>query len=299
MTENIIDISIIAPACNERENIKEFYTLCMAATKKIEKIIEIVFVDDGSDDGTGNVMNEIQKMDPDHITIITHLKNEGVTKSLKNGFNIARGQFIIWLPTDLESNPEEDLPKMYKKYTDGALVVAGRRENRGDGKLIASAVYNFVSRTLFSLKLKDMNWIKGFDRACLEELTLNGDMHRFILHDLNAKGYDIEEVQVNWYPRKYGVSKFGRKRFISSLVDVLGVWFILKFRDKPMRFFGTIFLLSIIIGLIMQAILTIIYLSIYTQFRPILNISFYIQAFGVVSLYTGFLAELILVSKSR
>lgn len=299
MIKNVIDISIVAPACNERDNIKEFYTLSMAAAKKIQKTIEIIFVDDGSNDGTGNVMDEIKKIDPEHITIITHLKNEGVTKSLKNGLNAARGQFIIWLPTDLESNPAEDLPKMYKKYTDGALVVAGRRENRGDGKLIASAVYNFVSRALFSINLKDMNWIKGFDRACIEELTLNGDMHRFILHDLNSKGYDIEEVKVNWYPRKYGTSKFGRKRFISSFVDVLGVWFILKFRDKPMRFFGTIFLFSIIIGLMLQAILTIIYLSSNTQFRPILNISFYIQVFGVMSLYTGFLAELILIGKPR
>ncbi|MDA9291053.1 glycosyltransferase [bacterium] len=293
MNSDNIEITVVAPAMNEELNIKLFFESCLQAEKTIGKNIEIVFIDDGSTDQT---LYEMQSLKFDHgekIQIIKHLTNLGITRSLKDGFDRSLGQFVVWLPTDLECNPSEDLPKLYDKYLEGYHVISGSRLNRGDGKLLASEVYNFVSRKLFGIQSTDLNWIKGFDKVCLKDLTLRGDWHRFMLHELHTKGYNLGEVPVNWYKRKHGISKFGRKRFLTSITDVLGVWFILSFRDRPMRFFGSIFLFTILIGVALQSALVVLYLQQNTQIRPLLSLSFYIQGFGIASLYTGFIAELI------
>ncbi len=201
---------------------------------------------------------------------------------------------IVFLPADLESDPEEDIPKLLGKLDEGYDVVAGWRQGRKEGKVFASGIYNRVSKTLFHIDLHDMNWIKAFRREVIESLPpLRSDWHRFILQIAAHQGFRIGEVPTTWYRRQAGQSKFGFGRIPISLLDVLVVWFLLTFSQAPMRFFGGIGLACLGITGVTYAILLALYLIDQTQKRPIFIGASVLALAGLLLLLVGFIAELI------
>lgn len=290
---NTKNLSIVGPAMNEAGNLKEYVERCIQAFNKIGVDGEIIIVDDGSTDNTSDVLVDLVQSYGGIVKGLKHRKNLGLTPALQTAFHHCTGEKIIWIPTDLESHPDEDIPILFNELKKGANVVAGYRKDRGDGKSFASGIYNFFTRWLFGLRLRDMNWIKGFDRSCLSSLYLRSDWHRFMLVMLHSEGYKIHEVETQWYKREYGQSKFGLMRFPRSVLDLISIWFLIIFSKKPMRLFGALGAFSMVLGIGFHLYLTGLYYFYQTQIRPLFWFALTLEMFGIQFILFGFISELL------
>lgn len=295
-----IDVSVLIPARNEAGNIPlllEKVERAFAGPNLQGRACELVLIDDGSSDGTGEVAAGLVARYP-FLRLIRHRRNLGLTAALRTGFRAVRGEVIIFLPADLESDPEEDIPKLLAKLEEGYDVVAGWRQGRDDGKVFASGIYNRVSQRLFPVNVHDMNWIKAFRREVIEALPpLRSDWHRFLLQIAAHQGFRIGEVPTTWYRRASGQSKFGLGRIPKSFLDVLVVRFLLTFSQAPMRFFGGIGLAAVGVSGLTYLYLLLLWLTHGAQRRPIFIAAGIVLLAGLVMILIGFIAELI-VSQS-
>ncbi len=289
-------VSVLVPAHNEAGNVVELVARvgrAFAATGLTDGRGELVLVNDGSTDGTGPLAERLMADHP-FLRVIHHRRNLGLTAALRTGFRAVQGDLILFLPADLESDPETDIPLLLDKLAQGYDVVAGWRQGRREGKIFASGIYNLVSRWLFGLQLHDMNWIKGFRREVVESLPpLRSDWHRFILHIAAHQGYRIGEVATPWHKRRSGRSKFGLSRIPISLLDVLVVWFLLTFSRAPMRFFGGLGLASLALSGLTFLWLLWLWLAYETQRRPVFWAAIGLAIAGLLLFLIGFIAELV------
>lgn len=286
-------ISLIGPAMNEAGNLEEYVERSLQGFDAEGIAGEIIIIDDGSTDGTGEILQGLVDRHPGVVRGFRHRRNLGLTQALKTGLEHARGDYLLWISTDLESHPDEDLPAYIEGFREGADVVSGYRRGRGDGKIFASKIYNWVSNRLFGLALRDMNWMKGFRRECVDALELRGDWHRFILVMLHKAGFQIVEKEMQWHPRRYGVSKFGRMRFLRATIDALSIWFIVTFSGKPMRLFGAMGLFCGGLGVLIQIFLVALYLITQMQVRPLFWSTLVLELIAVQFVMFGFVTELV------
>ncbi len=293
-------ISIFIPAYNEENNI-------IPLTDKIDIVVkenidkynfELIIVNDGSSDKTDEKLNEVL-VKYDYLKVFTHKKNIGLTQAMRTGFKAVTGEYVLFLPADLESDPVEDIPKLIKGLESGLDVVTGWRQGRGDGKNFSSKIYNIVSKNLFNVQVHDMNWIKGMRKEVVDDLELRSDWHRFIVMMAANKGYKIGEVKTNWYARNSGESKFGLMRFPIAIIDVLVVKFNMMFGTKPMQFFSFLGILLTLLGFIGLTFLAVYYFLYDTQLRPIFTLSTVLIIAGIQLFVTGFLAELVVAQKDE
>ena len=295
-------VSVLVPARDEAGNVIELVARverAFAALGLTDGAGELVLVDDGSTDGTGAIADKLAASHP-CLRVIHHRRNQGLTAALRTGFAAVRGDLILFLPADLESDPEIDIPLLLGKLDEGYDVVAGWRQGRKEGKVFASGIYNTVSRWLFGLKIHDMNWIKGFRREVIEtQPPLRSDWHRFLLHIAASQGYRIGEVPTPWQKRRAGRSKFGLGRIPISLLDVLVVWFLLTFSRAPMRFFGGLGLIALVISGLTYLFLLAYWLGAQTQVRPLFSAAGVLLLAGLILFLIGFLAELIVSQGER
>lgn len=297
MTETAT-LSVFIPAHNEAGNVQPLFDKIVRAFGALGAAGEIVFVDDGSTDTTWAEAQAAAERYP-CARLYRHRKSFGLTEAMRTGFRLCKGDIVVFLPGDLESDPEEDIPKLVGKINEGYDVVAGWRQGRRDGKIFASAIANAVSRRVFGLTVHDMNWIKAFRREVVENIHLRSDWHRFILMLAAAQGYTIGEVQVNYYPRKKGHSHYGLGRLPVSFLDVLVVRFLITFSRKPMLFFGGLGLVLAAGSLMTFAVLALLYLMDLGQRRPIFDFAGVLLIAGVLFFVVGFLAELIVSQNER
>ncbi|MFH1314552.1 MAG: glycosyltransferase [Candidatus Eisenbacteria bacterium] len=293
-----VEVSALVPVHNEEGNIATFVDKTLKAYNTCAVTGEIVFIDDGSTDGTLAALERCRR-EHDRIKIVKHRKKSGLTECLKTGLKNISGKIVILLPADLESDPEEDIPKLLREMEKGYDVVAGWRQDRGDGKVLSSKIYNTVSRWLFRVPAHDMNWIKAAKTGVFENLHFRSDWHRYMLPVMAAAGYKIGEVQTNWYPRRAGKSKFGFSRAAISFFDLLAVKFLLVFTKKPMFFFGSVGVIFIGIGLAMGLYLLYLYLALGANKLPVLLVALVLALFGVILLMLGCLSELIVSGQQR
>ena len=295
-------VSVLVPARNEAENVPELVARVGRAFADLglpEGGGELVFVDDGSTDGTGAIADGLCAQNS-FLRVIHHRRNQGLTAALRTGFQAVRGEFILFLPADLESDPVTDIPALLGKLDEGYDAVSGWRQGRKEGKVFASAIYNATSRWLFGLTLHDMNWIKGFRREVIETLPpLRSDWHRFLLHIAAHQGYRIGEVPTPWQRRRAGRSKFGFSRIPISFLDVIVIWFLLTFSAAPMRFFGGIGLGALLISAAAYLFLLVLWIVAQTQIRPLFWAAGGLAIAGLLLFLIGFLAELIVTQGER
>ncbi len=295
-------LSVLVPARNEAENVPELVARVGNAFGELgldPDCAELLLVNDGSTDGTGAIAEELCGPYP-FLRVIHHRRNLGLTAALSTGFRLVRGDLVLFLPADLESDPEADIPLLVGKLREGYDVVAGWRQGRKEGKVLASGIYNTVSRRLFGLTVHDMNWIKGFRREVIEDLPpLRSDWHRFLLHIAAHEGYRIGEVPTDWHKRRAGRSHYGLGRIPISLLDVLVVWFLLTFSRAPMRFFGGLGLGALVASALTYAWLMSLWLSSATQKRPVFLFAGGLAIAGLLLFLIGFLAELIVNQGER
>jgi glycosyltransferase involved in cell wall biosynthesis len=233
-------LSIVVPVYNERESIQPLYEEIQVALAALPPS-EIIFVDDGSKDGTLDVLKGIQG-----VTIISFVRNYGKSKALEAGFKEARGNYIITLDGDLQDDPAE-IPRFLWALQDGSDLVTGWKVHRKDPfeKRFVSKIANGVTRVLAGSPVHDMNCgFKGYKAEVAKSLQFFGDMHRYIPAVVLHQGYTVSELAINHRERKFGRSKYGVWRIFAGFFDLLTLLFIRRFFDRPMHFFGVTGILS-------------------------------------------------------
>ena len=298
------DISIVIPAFNEYESITELYHWIVRVLQDTNYTYEIIYIDDGSTDGTWRVIEKIASEDPD-VKGVKFRRNYGKSAALNVGFEKSNGSVVITMDADLQDSPEE-IPLLYKMITEeGYDLVSGWKKNRFDplSKTLPTKLYNAVTRRMSGIKLHDMNCgLKAFKKDVVKNIEVYGEMHRYIPVIAKWSGFSkIGEKEVQHQKRKYGRTKFGLSRFIYGPLDLASIMFVGKFGKRPMHFFGFIGAGFTIIG---SAIL--FYLSMIKIFneipgianRPAFYFGILLVIVGIQLFIAGFLAELISRSSS-
>lgn len=297
---DVISISVVVPARNEEATIAQVVQRSFQAFAELGRAGEVLVVNDGSRDRTGAILAELQTQHPT-LRVFTHRRSQGMTAGLQKMFNASRGEIVILIPADMESDPLLDVPILVRHMEANDLdVVAGWRQGRKDGKVFASAIYNLVMRNLAGVPVHDGNWIKAMRREMIENLPpLRSDWHRFLLMIAVHQGFRLGEVQTGYKPRAAGSSKFGWERIPKSFLDILVLKFLLTFSGAPMRFFGGLGLGGIVLSLLTFVYLTGLYIFTDTQQRPVFLAAGILAVISVLLLLVGFLAELIVTQGER
>ena len=298
-----MDVSIIIPLLNESDSLKELNSWIFKSFENLELEIEIIYIDDGSDDSSWKIIEELANTN-NNVKGISFTRNYGKSQALRVGFSEAKGEYVATLDADLQDSPEE-IPVMIDKLIDSNLdMISGWKKKRYDSfflKRIPSSFFNFVARIFSRINLNDFNCgIKVYKKEVIKSINLYADMHRFIPILAKNEGYNkIGEHIVMHQPRKYGRSKFGNERFIRGFLDIITLWFINKFGRRPMHFFGSLGTLMIFVGILFTMYLGYNKLFIDTSSRLITNRpEFYIAlitlVLGVQFFIAGFISEIIL-----
>lgn len=237
-----MDVSIIIPLLNEAESLHELAERIHAEATKMKWSYEMIFVDDGSTDGSFEVIKKIKEKNPS-VKAIRFRKNFGKSDALAQGFKIASGTYVITMDADLQDDPAE-IPNLIHKLEEGYDLVSGWKKTRHDpiGKTIPSKFFNFITRLMTGIKLHDFNCgLKAYRHAVIKDVSLYGELHRYIPALAKWEGYSrITEIPVQHHPRKYGYSKFGLSRFIKGFLDLVTVLFLSRYVKRPLHFFGLI-----------------------------------------------------------
>lgn len=284
-------LSIVVPLYNEEGNVAELYRKIYEAVQKIGRPFEIIFIDDGSKDGTLEVA---KKLSP--LKLIAFRKNFGQTAAFDAGFKEARGEIIITLDGDLQNDPA-DIPLLLEKMAEGYDVISGWRHKRQDpwSKKIPSRIANLLRKILIHDDIHDSGCsLKAYKRECFKDLDFFGEMHRFIPAILQLEGYRVGEVKVSHHPRLHGVTKYNWKRGIKGFVDMIAIWFWRKYSHRPLHLFGaTGVVLSLVGGAILfWMIVEKFYFdaSISERMWPLVGIFFLLV--GIQLFVSGLLADI-------
>lgn len=292
-----IQLSFVIPAKNEAESVKILYYEIVNVVEPMEKLFEIVFVDDGSTDQTYSVISKLSQEDA-RVKAVRLRGNLGKSTALQTGFDLSRGEIIFTLDGDLQDDPHE-IPSFLQKLDEGFDLVSGWKKVRHDpsvGKVIPSRIVNFLTRKLTGLPIHDTNCgFKAYRREVIENLNLYGELYRFIPVIAARQKFKIAEVVVNHRARQYGKTKYGWGRGIKGMLDLLTIIFLTGYAKRPGHFFGTLGLASFLVGFVVGLYIT--YLRVTTgsvQYRyPLLFFGMLMMIIGVQLISTGLLAEMI------
>ena len=306
MTDNFSkDLSIIISLYNEEESLSELVAWITSVMQKEAYSYELIMVDDGSQDGSWNIIRKLSAENP-NIRGISFRRNYGKSAALYEGFKSASGRVVVTMDADLQDSPEE-IPEMYDMVVkQGYDIVSGWKQHRQDNKLtknLPSKLYNATARWITGIKLHDMNCgLKAYKNEVVKNIEVYGEMHRYIPYLAKNAGFSrITEKPVHHQKRKYGKSKFGIERFVNGFLDLLSLWFLSKFGKKPMHFFGFTGLVTFFIGGIIAVWLIIeklINQAHGLRFRPVTDQPLFYLALvalvvGIMLFLAGFICEMI------
>lgn len=293
-------ISVVVPARNEEATITAVVERSYQAFAQLGRTGEVLVVDDGSTDGTAAALSALRTRFPS-LRVFTHRRSRGMTAALQRMFSASRGDIVILIPADMESDPLLDVPTLVTTLETNDLdVAAGWRQGRRDNKVLASKIYNVVMDRIAGVHVHDGNWIKAMRREVVENFPpLRSDWHRFLLMIAVHNGFRVGEVPTFYQPRPAGSSKFGWERIPKSLLDVLVLKFLLTFSEAPMRFFGGLGLVGLMLSAAVGLYLVLLYLVAATQQRPIFIAAGILAIVSVLLILVGFLAELIVTQGAR
>ena len=232
-----VDVSVLVPAKDEAENLPLFMQLAAETFAKFPAVrYEVVVVDDGSVDDSWPVLQRLAREYP-FLRVVRHRTKRGIADALRTGYLSSSGHVLVFYPADLQFKPE-DIPRLVAPILDDAAdMVTGFKEGKYEKKFV-SGIYNGLSRTLFDVPVRDLNSVKAYRREIMDALPVRPDWHRYMIVIAAAQGYTVTEIPVPLYPRHAGKSKFGLSRIPVGVLDMLSVWFELKFGKKPLLLFG-------------------------------------------------------------
>jgi glycosyltransferase involved in cell wall biosynthesis len=247
-----MDISVVIPLYNEVESLPELTSWISKVMAANRFTYEIILVDDGSNDGSWEMIHKLSEGNP-YIKGIRFRRNYGKSAALNTGFARAEGNVVITMDADLQDSPEE-IPELYRRITEEKYdLVSGWKAKRHDplSKTIPTKLFNKVTRSMSGIhNLHDFNCgLKAYRKTVIKNIEVYGEMHRYIPVLAKWAGFTkIGEQVVEHFPRKYGKTKFGFSRFINGFLDLLSIFFVGKFAKRPMHFFGTLGVLSFFVG---------------------------------------------------
>ena len=300
-----MDISVVIPLYNEEESLPELQAWIEKVMNENGFSYEIIFVNDGSTDGSWNVIEELSKKH-ENIKGIKFRRNYGKSPALFCGFEKAQGDVVITMDADLQDSPDE-IPELYRMIKeDGYDLVSGWKQKRYDplSKTIPTKLFNATARKVSGIKnLHDFNCgLKAYRREVIKNIEVYGEMHRYIPYLAKNAGFNkIGEKVVHHQARKYGKTKFGINRFVNGYLDLITLWFLSKFGVKPMHIFG--FLGSIMFFLGFIALIAVGAMKLYNMYsgnpyslvtnNPYFFLALTTMILGTQLFLAGFLGELI------
>lgn len=302
-------ISLVVPVYNERESLEALYQEIVAATQSAKLTFDLIFVDDGSKDGSWDIICKLSAQDP-RVRGIRFRRNFGKAAALSAGFRAVRGSITITLDADLQDDPKE-IPRFLDAIHSGRDVVSGWKKIRHDPwhKVFPSRVFNTMVSWLTGVHLHDHNCgMKAYRSEVFREVRLYGEMHRFIPVLAAARGFRIGELVIQHRPRKFGHSKYGVRRFVKGFLDLLTVKFLTSFSHRPQHLLGSTGLFSFLLGIGALGYLALTWVirqieptadipPIHERALPIYALG--AMLLGVQLLSLGFLAELMTANSTR
>lgn len=290
-------VSVLVPARDEAANLPLFMEQAAAVFGQNPGMYEVIVIDDGSVDDTWAVLESLARRYP-FLTAARHRARRGIAEALRTGYLHSRGSVLVFYPADLQYKPE-DIPRLVAPVLDGTSdMVTGFKEGEYE-KAFVSGVYNRLSQRLFKVPVRDLNSVKAYRREVMEAVPARPDWHRYMVVMAVAQGFTVSEVSVPLYPRNAGQSKFGIGRIPIGVLDMLAVWFELRFAKKPLLLFGMLgaglFVFGLLVGI--GAVLWRIFAG--AGFRPLLNLIEICMILGSVFFATGLIGELVAAQRAE
>jgi glycosyltransferase involved in cell wall biosynthesis len=286
-----LDVSVLVPAKDEAPNLPEFVRQCSEALRPAGFTFEVIVVDDGSRDESPRVLRELTRQYP-FLRTVTHRRQRGIADALRSAGEAARGDIFVFYPADLQYRPA-DIPGLVAPILAGrADIVTGTKQGRYE-KAFVSSVYNTLCRWLFGVRVTDLNSVKAYRREVMLNVPMRPDWHRYMVVIAAADGFRLDSLPVPLYPRQAGVSKFGWKRIPVGVLDLVSVWFQLRFGRKPMLFFGLAGAFLFVIGFVAGIVALVLRFGYGIGFRPLLNLVEVMVISGIVLFGFGLMGELI------
>ena len=292
-----MDLSIVIPLYNEEENVEPLYAQLKAALEGVGREYEIIIVDDGSTDGSFDVLKRLHE-DDEHLKVIRFRRNFGQTAAFAAGFDRSQGEVVITMDADLQNDPA-DIPLLLEKIEEGYDVVSGWRLHRQDPFLtrrLPSMIANWLISQVTGVHLHDYGCsLKAYRREVVKNVQLYGELHRFIPAIANWMGVSVAEVPVRHYARRFGKSKYGLSRTARVLLDLLTVRFLLSYSTRPIHIFGGLGLISFVAGIGLGGYLSFVKFALGQDIgdRPLLLLAILLMVMGVQLISMGLLGELV------
>lgn len=288
-------ISVVIPLYDEEESLRPLHTQLRASLEATGHLYEIIFVDDGSQDGSFAVLQALHA-EHDNIKVIQFRRNFGKSAGLAAGFAEAEGDIIFTMDADLQDDPAE-IPKFLAKLEEGYDLVSGWKFPRLDPltKTLPSKLYNATVRRFTGINIHEFNsGYKAMRREVSDSLTLYGEMHRYVPVLANWRGFRVTEIKVRHRPREFGQTKFGVERFTRGLFDFMTVYFLTNYTRRPLHFFGLFGGIAFTVGFLIDIYLAILRFSgEIIGNRPLLTLGTLLIIVGVQFLFFGLLAEML------
>jgi glycosyltransferase involved in cell wall biosynthesis len=290
-----IVISVVVPVHDEEESVGPLVGQLSSALEPLGMPWEVVFVDDGSSDGTFAALTRLHAAH-DNVRAVRLRRNVGKAAALDAGFAEASGDVVVTIDGDLQDDPAE-IPRLLAKLDEGYDLVSGWKAHRRDplARRVLSRLFNAVSGRVSGLRLHDLNCgLKAYRADVLEGMQLYGELHRFIPVLAHYRGFRVTEIAVNHRPRPHGRSRYGMERYVRGFLDLITVTFMGRYRYRPLHLFGGMGLLFGAVGLAILAYLTVLKLAGEAiGHRPLLTLGVLLLVVGVQFLSLGLLSELI------
>ncbi|MEE8193695.1 MAG: glycosyltransferase family 2 protein [Gemmatimonadales bacterium] len=286
-----VDVSVLVPAKDEAENLPEFLRQCKEALSGVPYSCEVVVVNDGSEDDTAAVLERLRREHP-FLHVVTHRSRQGIADALRSAGEVARGDIFVFYPADLQFLPSE-IPLLVEPIRAGeADIVTGTKQGEYE-KALVSGVYNMFCRWLFGLRVTDLNAVKAYRREVMAAVPARPDWHRFMVVIAAADGYEVTERPVTLLPRRAGESKFGIGRIPVGVMDLLSVWFQLRFGRKPLLFFGVSGAILFVLGFLVGVAALILRFGFGMGFRPLLDLVMVLVISGIALFGFGFIGDML------
>jgi glycosyltransferase involved in cell wall biosynthesis len=292
-----LDLSVVIPVYNEADNLEALHAEITQALTRLGRSYEVVYIDDGSTDGSFAVLSVLQRRDP-HVVAVRFPRNYGQTAALAAGFDHASGEVLVAMDADGQNDPT-DIPALLAKLDEGFDVVAGWRLPRQDpflSRRVPSVIANGIIGLITGVRLHDYGCtLKVMRHDVVRGLRLYGEMHRFIPALADDLGARIAEVQVHHRPRRAGVSKYGLSRTIRVLLDLITVKFLSSYSTRPIQVFGGIGLACGLVGLVITGILGFerLFFGVPLAQRPLVWLGILLTLMGLQFITMGLLGELL------
>ena len=290
-----VKISIVIPLYNEEDSLRPLHAQLRAVMDPLGYPYEIIFVDDGSEDGSFAVLQDLHA-NYKNIKVVQFRRNFGKSAGLTAGFDEAEGEIIFTMDADLQDDPQE-IPRFLQKLDEGFDLISGWKYPRLDplSKTLPSKLYNATVRTYTGINIHEFNsGFKVMRREVAEALTLYGEMHRYVPVLAHWRGFKVTEIKVHHRPREFGKSKYGVERFARGLFDFMTVYFLTNYTRRPLHFFGLFGGIAFAAGVLIDAYLTVVWFSgTHIGNRPLLTLGTLLIIVGVQFLFFGLLAEML------